>query len=132
HPQRLREALPRRVPETKKTAGFPPPFRYLFLSSRSAQQLKHALLRGGRQRLAVGRFLVGVGQRQVGRTGLQHVDQVLREVLTDLHDRQVRTQGRRFGAERGAGRAEQRKRLVRRGVIQEVGPANVVRETEAR
>jgi len=27
--------------------------------------------------LAVGRFLVGVGQGQVGRTGLQHFDQVL-------------------------------------------------------
>jgi len=47
------------------------------------------------KRLAVRRFLVGVGQRQVGRAGLQHVDQVLREVLADLHDRQVRTQGRR-------------------------------------
>src|SRR6266478_964158 len=64
---------------------------------KSAQELEHALLRlvgerqrghrdrlAGRQRLAVGRFLVGIGQRQVGRTGLQHVDQVLVEELAEF------------------------------------------------
>jgi hypothetical protein len=115
------------------------------MEPKSAQQLKHALLglvgqrqRGdrdrlaGRQRLAVGRFLVGIGQRQIGRSGLQHVDQVLREVLAELHDRQVRTQGRRFGAERGAGRAEQGKRLVGRGVVQEVRAGNQRSKAKAR
>src|SRR5712691_6452043 len=87
--------------------GLPRRLASRFLPARSAQQLQHARLRlvgqrqrrdrdrlAGRQRLAVGRFLVGIGQRQVGRTGLQHGDQVLREVLADLHDRQVRTEGR--------------------------------------
>src|SRR6202011_6214864 len=49
-----------------------------------------------------------------------HVDQVLVEILTELHDGQVRTQGRRLGTERGAGRAEYGERLVRRAVVQEV------------
>src|SRR5579862_5463351 len=82
-----------------KTAEFPPPFRILSFALRSAEELKHALLRlvgererrdrdrlAGRQRLAVGRLFVRIGQRQVRRTGLQHVDQVLVEVLADLHE----------------------------------------------
>src|SRR5712664_1777884 len=82
---------------------------------KSAQELQNALLRlvgerergdrdrlAGRQRLAVGRLLVGVGQGQVGRPGLQHVDQVLREVLTDLHDREVGTERRGLRTQRGA------------------------------
>ena len=55
-----------------------------------------------RQRRAVRRFLVGVGWRQVRRTGLQHVDQVLREVLTDLHDRQIRTEDQSLRTKRAA------------------------------
>src|SRR5450755_5139099 len=111
--------------------------------SKSAQQLKHALLRlvgerqrgyrdrlAGRQRLAVGRFLVGIGQRQVGRAGLQHVDQVLGEVLTDLHDRQVRTQCRSFRAQAGGGRTQIGYNLVGGGVIDEVDAAYEVRETK--
>src|ERR1700759_4889433 len=102
-------ALPR--PLQRKNGGGSPAVLFLFFCSRSAQELKHALLRlvgerqrghgdrlAGRQRLAVGRFLVGIGQRQVRRTGLQHVDQVLVEVLTDLHDREVRTERRSFRA----------------------------------
>src|ERR1700712_6093340 len=97
-----------RIPITKKAAGLPPPPGICWSGSpKSAQELENALLRGvgerqrgdrdrlaGRQRLAVGRFLVRVGERQVRRTGLQHVDQALREVLTDLHDREVRTERR--------------------------------------
>src|SRR5262249_26803572 len=110
----------------------------------SAQELQHARLRlvgqrqrrdrdrlAGRQRLAVGRFLVGVGQRQVRRTGLQNVDQVLVEVLTDLHDREVRTQRRGFRTQRGGGIRERGQRLVGRGVVQEVGAAGERRQTEA-
>src|SRR5205085_1790747 len=74
----------------------------------------------GRQRLAVGRFLVGVGQRQVRRTGLQHVDQVLGEVLTDLHDREVRTQGGSFRPQRAGGLAQRGDRRTGRRVVQEV------------
>src|SRR3954451_14702900 len=110
-----------------------------------AQQLKHALLRlvgqrerrdcdrlTGRQRLTVGRFLVSVSQGQVGRTGLQNVDQVFREILADLYDRKVRTQGRRFGAQRGGGSAEQGKSLVGRIVVQEVRPACQRRKAKTR
>src|SRR6267378_1870921 len=129
--------------ETKKRRGFPRRFSYL-LPSKSAQQLKHALLRGvgqrqrgdrdrlaGGQRLAVRRFLVGVGQREVRRTGLQHVDQVLGEVLTDLHDREVRTQGRRFGAQRGAGSAECCDGLVGRAAVEEVCTRNKRTQSQA-
>src|SRR5207342_548061 len=107
---------------TKKTTGQSPAVlvcRRFRLGS--AQELKNVLLRlvgerqrggrdrlAGRQRLAVGRFLVGVGQRQVGRTGLQHVDQVLVEVLADLHDRQVGAEGRGLRPQRGAGGVEAR------------------------
>src|SRR4029077_14836375 len=101
----------------KENGGGGPAVSVVFeLSFGSAQELKHALLRlvgkrergdrdrlAGGQRLAVRRFLIGVGQRQVRRTGLQHVDQVLREVLTDLHDREVRTQGGGLRAQRRAG-----------------------------
>src|SRR5690606_6186564 len=58
--------------------------------------------RGARQRLAglqsqqVGGFFVHVGQRQIGGASLQRVDHVLGEVLTVLHDRQVRAEGRRL------------------------------------
>ncbi len=98
-----------------------------------AEELENALLRlvgqrqrghrdrlAGRQRLAVGRFLVGVGQRQVRRAGLQHVDQVLREVLTDLHDRQVRTEGRRLRAELARCGVEAADNLVDGVVVLEV------------
>src|SRR5207248_5666875 len=97
------------------------------------QQLEHALLRlvgqrqrgdrdglTTRQRLTVRRFLGGVSKRQVGCAGLQNVDQVLGEVLADLHDREVRTQSRRFGAQRGAGRAKCGERLVGRTAVEEV------------
>jgi len=47
--------------------------------------------------------LVGVRQRQVGSAGLQHVDQALVEVLTDLHHGEVRTEGRSFRAQGVAG-----------------------------
>src|SRR5207244_7020396 len=86
-----------------------PPFSFAEVLPGSAQELKNALLRlvgqrqcrrrdrlAGRQRLAVGRFLVGIGERQRGRTGLQHVDQVLVEVLAGLHERQVGGGGRRL------------------------------------
>src|SRR6267378_3985231 len=128
--------------ETKKRRGFPRRFSYL-LPSKSAQQLKHALLRGvgqrqrghrdrlaGGQRLAVRRFLVGVGQRQVRRAGLQHVDQVLGEVLTDLHDRQVRTQGGSLRAQQGRSAAQVGNNLVGGGVVDEVGTARQVRQAE--
>src|SRR5262249_50398606 len=111
----------------------------------SAQELQHARLRlvgerqrgdrdrlAGRQRLAVGRFLVGVGQRQVRRTGLQNVDQVLVEVLTDLHDREVRTERRGLRPQRGRGGRQRGQRLVRRRVVQEVGARGERAQTEAR
>src|SRR6476660_1560536 len=118
----------------KKTAGPKPRRRDGSSSSpKSAQELQNALVRlvgerergdrdrlAGRQRLAVGRFLVGIGQGQVGRPGLQHVDQVLREVLTDLHDREVGTEGRSLRAQRGAGGVERCQNRVRRCVIVEV------------
>src|ERR1700738_3832287 len=130
-----------------ENGGGPPAVSFSVLDrfwSGSAQQLQHALLRlvgerqrghrdrlARRQRLAVGRFLVGIGQRQIGGAGLQHVDQVLVEVLTELHDRQVRTQGRRLGTERGAGRAEYGERLVRRVVVQEVRAHGQRRQAQA-
>src|SRR5438874_6290164 len=105
-------------------------FRFEVLS---AQQLQHARLRlvgqrqrrdrdrlTGRQRLAVRRFLVGIGQSQVGRAGLEHVDQVLGEVLPDLHDRQVRTQRRSLRPQSVGRAADLRNDRVRRGVIEEV------------
>src|SRR5712671_704074 len=101
---------------------------------RSAQELQNALLRlvgerqrggrnrlAGRQRLAVGRFLVGVGKRQVGRAGLQHVDDVLVEVLADLHDRQVGAEGRGLRAQRDAGGVERRQNVAGQDVVGEVG-----------
>src|SRR6202051_61160 len=77
-----------RAARQKKTAGVSPAVSISFsLRSISAQQLKHALLGlvgqrqrrdrdrlAGRQRLAVGRFLVGGGPRQGGRAGLHDVD----------------------------------------------------------
>src|SRR5882724_3573003 len=100
----------------KKRRGQSPAGLVSKVSPVSAQELKNVLLRlvgerqrggrnrlAGRQRLAVGRFLVGVGQRQSGRTGLQHVDQVLVEVLADLHDRQVGAEGRGLRPQRDAG-----------------------------
>src|SRR6202022_2270304 len=118
----------------QKAAGFPPPPCLIVFFEKSAQELQPALLRGvgqrqrghrdrlaGRQRLAVGRFLVGVGERQVGGAGLQHVDQVLVEVLADLHDRQVRSEARSFRAQRGAGGRQCGQRFVGRVVVQEVG-----------
>src|ERR1700679_1647308 len=120
--------------KTKKRRGFPRRSAFGFLQFGSAQQLQHALLRlvgerqrgdrdrlAGRQRLAVGRFLVRIGQRQVGRTGLQHVDQALVEVLADFHDRQVRTKRGGLGAQRGGGLGQRRQHVVGGVVIQEVG-----------
>src|SRR5579862_4914004 len=114
----------------KKNGGAKaPPSLVAKVRQRSAQELQNALLRlvgerqrrgrnrlAGRQRLAVGRFLVGIGQRQVGRAGLQHVDQVLVEVLTDLHDRQVGAKRRRLRPQRDAGVVEVRQNRVGRGV----------------
>src|SRR6266446_4497713 len=115
----------------RKTAA--PPFCLSFLPVRSAQQLQHARLRlvgkrqrgdrdrlAGRQRLAVGRFLVGIGKCQVGRTGLQHVDQVLREVLADLHDRQVRTESRGLRPQRVRRAGYLSYRRLGRGAVQKV------------
>src|ERR1700745_2548025 len=129
-PTQLMSRTPRKQ---ENGGGFPRRFTSLPPLTELAEQLQHALLRlvgerqrrdrdrlAGRQRLAVGRFLVGVGQRQVRRTGLQNVDQVLVEVLTDLHDREVRTQGRRFRTQRGRRGVERSQRLVGRGVVQEV------------
>src|SRR6185312_14832312 len=85
----------------------------------------------GRQRLAVGGFFVGVGESEVRRTGLQHIDQVLGEVLTDLHDRQVGTQSRRLrpeSARRGVQRVEN---LVGGGVVDEVGTRGQGRQAES-
>ena len=72
----------------------------------SAEEPQHSLvgLRGQRQscrgqRLTslqgqhVGAFLVGVCQNQTISTGLQCIDAVLGEFLTDLHGVQVRTEG---------------------------------------
>src|SRR6185437_6005695 len=133
----------RKLMAQRKTAGLPPPFRYYVSSPVLTEQLQHALLRlvgerqrghrdrlAGRQRLAVGRFLVGVGQRQVRGAGLQHVDQVLGEVLTDLHDRQVRTEVRGFRAQRGRDVGQRTQHLVRRVRVQEVRPDGQGRETE--
>src|SRR5215468_5212316 len=118
----------RRVDATKENGGArapPPPFAEVF--PRSAQELQNALLRlvrqrqrrrrdrlAGRQRLAVGRFLVGVGKRQRGRACLQHVDQVLVEVLADLHDRQVGAEGGSLRTQRNAGGVERRQHGVGR------------------
>src|SRR5215813_12968438 len=117
----------------------------LGLSSNSTEQLQHARLRlvgqrqrrdrdrlTGRQRLAVGGQLVGIGQRQVRRTGLQNVDQVLVEVLTDLHDREVRTERRGFRTQRAGGGRERGQGLVRGRVVQEVGARGQRRQAEAR
>src|ERR1700691_4999875 len=121
-------------PKTKKRGGSPRRFAFDLSQSGSAQQLQHALLRlvgerqrgdrdrlPGGQRLAGGRFLVRIGQRQVGRAGLQHVDQVLVEVLADLHDRQVRTERGCLGAQRGRGLGQRRQHVIGGVVIQEVG-----------
>src|SRR6195952_5068718 len=127
------KGLAYRPAQKQKRRGFPRRFRSSVVLFRSLQQAEHALLRlvgqrqrrdrdrlAGRQRLAVGRFLVGVGQRQVGRTRLQHVDQGLVEVLADLHHRQVGTKSGRFSAKRGAGGTQLGQRGVRRVVVQEV------------
>src|SRR6266436_6233348 len=119
----------------RKTAA--PPFCLSFLPVRSAQELQHTRLRlvgqrqrrdrdrlAGRQRLAVGRFLVGIGKRQVGRAGLQHVDQVLREVLADLHDRQVRAESRGLRPQRVRRAGYLGHRRLGRGVVQEVRAAD--------
>src|SRR5271169_3264814 len=130
------------VPHVKKRRGFPRRSDLLMVLD-LPQELKHALLRlvgqrqrrdrdrlAGRQRLAVGGFLVGVGQRQVGCAGLQHVDQVLREVLADLHDRQVRTERRGFRAQRGGDVVKRRQHVVRRVAVQEVSTGGQGRKTE--
>src|ERR1700687_1158022 len=119
--------------ETKDGGAEAPPFWFVE-RPRSAQQLENVLLRlvgkrqrggrnrlAGRQRLAVGRFLVGVGERQGGRTGLQHIDDVLVEVLADLHDRQVGAEGRGLRPQRDTGVVERRPYGVRRTVVEEVG-----------
>src|SRR5215468_6478002 len=120
-----------------------PPSSFAEVFPGSAQELQNALLRlvgerqrggrdrlAGRQRLAVRRFLVRIGQRQVRRAGLQHVDQVLREVLTDLHHREVRTQGGSLRAQQRRSAAQVGDDLVGRGVVNEVGAADEVRQTE--
>ena len=99
-----------------------PPFRCCWYCLRLLEQAEHSLagLRGerqggGRQLLAglqreqVRAFLVRVGEGEVRRTGLQGVDQGLGEVLTGLHDREVRTEARRIGTQRVSGRLELRK-----------------------
>src|SRR6266446_6791626 len=116
-----------------KWRGLPRRFACRLLPAKSAQQLQHARLRlvgkrqrgdrdrlAGRQRLAVGRFLVGIGKCQVGRTGLQHVDQVLREVLADLHDRQVRTESRGLRPQRVRRAGYLSYRRLGRGAVQKV------------
>src|SRR6185369_874589 len=76
------------------------------------------------------RLFVRVGQRQVGRAGLQHVDQVLVEVLPNLHDGEVRTQRRRLGAQCAGGVAQRRQHLVGGIVVDEVGADQQVGEAE--
>src|SRR5665647_1599599 len=79
-----------------------------------AEQPQHVLVglrserqRGGRQLLAglqrkqVGAFLVGVGEREGGRTGLQRIDRRLGEFLADLHGRQTGAQRLRLRLQRG-------------------------------
>src|SRR5262249_58965904 len=85
--------------------------------------------RAGGRGVVVGRFLVGVGERQVGRAGLQHVDQVLVEVLTHLHDRQVRTKRRRFRPQRAGGRVQVGQHLVGRRVVDEVDAVRELAQT---
>src|SRR5580698_2471603 len=110
-----------------------------------AQQLQHALLRlvgerqrghrdrlAGRQRLAVGRFLVGIGQRQIRSAGLQHVDQALGKILADFDDREIRTEGRGFRAQGRAGGIELVENAGRRIGIQKIGAGGQRREAEAR
>src|SRR6185436_19116106 len=77
-------------------------------------------------------FLVGVGQRQVGGAGLQHVDQVLGEVLTNLHNRQVRAEGRSFRPQQSTGGADRREHLVRRVVVLEVRAGDQRIQAQAR
>src|SRR5450759_3478774 len=79
-----------------------------------AEQPQHVLVglrserqRGGRQLLAglqreqVGAFLVGVGEREGGRTALQRIDHRLGKVLTGLHHRQTGAQRLRLRLQRG-------------------------------
>src|SRR5581483_586273 len=107
----------------KKTAGFDPRRILGYFRSALSEQPENLLVRlvgqrqcdrgnllTGLQRRQVRSFLVRVGQRQVIRTDLQRVDDVLGEILTSLNDRQactkfstLRTQrigGRRNGGER--------------------------------
>src|SRR5579872_2556816 len=128
----------------KKNGGAKaPPFFFSKVRQRSAQELQNVLLRlvgkrerrgrdrlPGRERLAVGRFLVGVGERQVGRAGLQHVDQVLVEVLADLHDRQVGAEGGGLRAQRDAGGVERRQNIVGGVVVDEVGAGGEAGQAE--
>src|SRR3984957_17882660 len=128
----------------QKNGGVSPAVSFPFFAAGSAEQLKHALLRlvgkrqrgnrdrlAGRQRLAVGRFLVRIGDRQVGCAGLQHVDQVLRKILANLNDRQVGTQRRCFRLQRAARSAERGQHAVGRIVVQEIGAGHQRRQTKA-
>src|SRR5439155_16307096 len=128
----------------EKRRGPAPPIGWLETLLRLLQELEHALLRlvgerergdrdrlAGRQRLAVGRLLVGVGQGQVGRPGLQHIDDVLREILADLHDGKVGAERRGLGAQRAAGVVERGQHLACQHVVDEVGAGGELCKAEA-
>ena len=78
-----------------------------------------------------GRVFVGVGDGQIGCAGLQHVDQVLREVLSDLHDREVRAQRRSLRPQQAARIVQARQHAVGRRVVDEVGARDQRRQAEA-
>src|SRR4029079_8489537 len=91
------------------------------------EQAQHVLVglrrerqRCGRQLLAclqgeqVRAFFVRVGQCKGRRTVLQRVDRRLREVLTDLHGREVRAEGLRFRTQRGKRRSQSVARRLNR------------------
>ena len=112
-------ALPRPL-RRSKGRGLPQELEDALLGGVGQRQGRDAHRLTGRQRLRVRRFLVQVGVRQVGRTRLQHVDQLLGEVLAVLNDRQVRAQGARRGGQRVAGAGQGRQGLVDVRVQQEV------------
>src|SRR5581483_12397887 len=62
--------------------------------------------------------------------GLQHVDQILAEVLANLHDREVRAERRGFRAQRGRRGVELGQNLVCRARVEEIGTRDQGRKTE--
>ena len=119
-----------------KTAG-PRPRRRYSRKGRS-EDLQDRLVglgrerqRGGGQLLArlqgkeVGALLVGVGDHEVVRTGLQRADEVVGEVLARLHRGQVRTEGRSLAAQGIEGRVQGIQGIIDIVVVLEPGAADV-------